>query len=973
MLIRRRHQRTVKRSIARICALVICITGIEAVAQQKTVQSPQNQTRTAAVKAVAQPVDEQVHPPFANRAGVTLPFLFEENVGQADKRAAFVVRRGGYNVFLTKTGFVTVLKGIPEAKAPTDPRKIENREIKPPKNAMALHLQFVGAQSSVAVSGEKAVASSASYFIGRDSTKWIRNVPMHSVVKYTGLYRDTDMYAESNGGRLRYHFVVGPEGRPERIRMRLTGIEAAEIDAEGRLVLTLPNGRTVVHHPPRAFEYIKDKEHEIDTAFKLISRDTVAFEIPKRRPGTTLLIDPEIDFATYFGGSGVDALRLGIHFVNQISTPLFDLDTDTQDRVLIGGTTFSTDLPNAAGPVTPGRSAVFAARLDPNATGGPAWDYVSYFGGSLDDQGFGITPGPNGSAYLCGNTISDDFPLSATPFDRQMVAGLTSGFLLRMDNTGAFTGATSVHPGQMTTVTACEYHHSLGQGRYGALYAAGFTRNPSTTALFPLYVHPGAPQSTLASVELPDAFVMAIDHDLQMLKYFTLFGGKFEDTATDIAVRNGEAFITGVTESYDLPYTVEAAEDHDMEPDEGEQCGDRFESYRCFDSYAARLNADGTEFLYATGFGDDGIDGGYAIDVGRDGSAYVSGRTEYGVNGSNAYVVKVHPSGNALAYTKYFGSIDAVAYDVAVDRHGNAYVTGEVRDTSQAVGNALSIHHQGGDRDGFFSILDIDGNLVYLTYLGGEASDYGLALAMDSNFCAYIGLETWSDTLNVSLTGAPQGARAGASDVLLIRHCQPPNYEGLVINKTVPPFHIGPGQTTQFTITIENNDLFIPGPVTITDKLPLPFQPIAVAGPNCSISGRTVSCTYTAIDTGVHGIVIDALNRFERCEQVETIPTERINNATISFPDGTERRVSDSMFYLGCYIETPPPPLVEGAMCDSTEDCQDGLVCFKECSESATCFIRVGPFCLGRNEQHLSLPAVCARDPVLYDCSRILN
>jgi hypothetical protein len=947
-------------TVLTLAVLAFGLTAAVVEAQQKQVPAPRSGI-------------SKIDPGSDARTGTKPPFLFEENLGQADKRAAFVVRRSGYNVFLTKTGFVTVLRGIPPTVAASGPKTIEQHDAMPPEKSMALHMQFVSAQGSVTVSGEKSTGTRTSYFIGNDPAKWIRNVPMHAAVKYTGLYRDTDMYAESDGGRLRYHFVVGPKGKPERIRMRFTGIKAADIDAEGRLILTLPNGLTVVHHPPRAFEYSKTEEHQIEAAFELITQDTVAFKLPKRRPGTTLLIDPEIDFATYFGGTGNDSHTAGLHFVNQFQTPLLDLDTDAQDRILVGGTTYSTDLPNAAGPVTPGFSASFAARLDPNASGGAAWDYVSYVGGSLEDDGFGITAGPNGSAFLCGRTNSSDFPLSDTPFDRRIVGGLLSGFLVRLDGSGAFTAGTAVHPGDHTVVTACEYHHTLSQGRFGSVYASGFTSNQQTTALFPQYVQAGAAQNKLASTAHPDAFVMAIDHKLETLKYFTLLGGKFEDTATDIAVRNGEAFITGVTESHDFPYTEEAADDHEIGPIDGEQCGDRFESYRCFDSYAARLNADGTAFLYATGFGDDGIDGGFAIDVDPTGSAYVSGLTEYGSNGSSAYVVKVRPAGNALAYQTYFGSIDSVAYDVKADRHGNAYITGEIRDTSQAVGNALSIHHQGGERDGFFAILDIAGNPAYLTYLGGEALDLGLAMTMDRNFCAYIGLETWSDTLNVPLTGAPQGTRAGASDVLLIRHCQPPNYEGLVIEKSVPPLFVDPGQTTQFRITIENNDLFIPGPVTVTDKLPLPFQPVSVAGENCTISGRTVSCTLAAIDTGVHGIVIDALNRFEDCTAIEADPTERINTATVAFPDGSERKVSASAFYRGCLIEKPPSPIDEGGMCNSTDDCSDGLVCFEECVDTFSCVIRIGPICIGRNEFFFRRPPVCARDPVVNGCSKILD
>lgn len=916
-------------------------------------------------------------PQTKNKPGISasysrLPFLFEANTGQADARAKFIVRRPGYSVFLTNMGLVSVLQGLHPPTEPDGHDKLNWRTDSKPPKAMALHMQFVGSQSS-GLDGIDPSQVSASYYIGSDKNNWRRDIPMFGGVKYASLYPNIDMYVANGGSRLSYHFSVGPKGNPARIRMRFTGTRDVKVDSDGRLILTLPNGGTVIHRPPRTFEYSGTQSREISSAFELVAQDTVGFKIDKYRRGATLVIDPEIDFGTYFGGPGNDANFIGVHRLNGLQLPLADIDTDQQNRLLVGASVMSADLPNAAGPISPTYKLAVGARLNPDATGGPAWEYVTYIGGDEDNQIHGITAGSNGRAFLCGSTTSTNFPLFGTPFDDRNNADFSQGIIVRLDRDGQPDASTIISPGDSTVIQGCDFNHTMGTGRNGHVYVVGHSLNNTGTGIDAKYFQANAVQNTFGSIEYSDGFVIAVDENLSTLKYATLLGGKFEDSVMDVKVRNGEAFITGLAESYDFPLTPDRAADFTLSGEEAEQCGDWIHSYKCFEGFAARLKEDGTELIYSTTLGDSGVDPGYAIDVDRTASAYISGRTFMGPSGSRAFLRKLKPSGN-FAYRSIYADVDAVGYDVEVDAHGNAYTTGEIRFDLQAVGNALSTTFQGGERDGFFAVHDSTGQLVYLTYMGGEATDRGLALARDRTGCAFVAMETWSDNLNLPLTIAPQANRSGESDMLLVRHCYPFDYDLLVLRKTVPPFFVDPGQTLQFEITIENSEIPMPGPVVITDRLPLPFQAVSVSGPGCGISGRDVTCTLPEIPLGVSGITIQATNRFA-CPQdeYETDITEISNTAKFSFPGGVERSTSTLMTYRGCRIERPPPPLVADEPCSSSSQCAEGLVCFKACTDSFTCLIRIGSFCFGRNEQHTSLPAVCKSDPELFGCSRILD
>jgi Beta-propeller repeat len=86
----------------------------------------------------------------------------------------------------------------------------------------------------------------------------------------------------------------------------------------------------------------------------------------------------------------------------------------------------------------------------------------------------------------------------------------------------------------------------------------------------------------------------------------------------------------------------------------------------------------------------------------------------------NAFVTKFDPTGN-LVYSTYLGGGEGKG--IAVDAHGNAYVTGFTAVTDFPTKNAFQ-SVLGGNSDAFVTKLNADGNaLVYSTYFGGSKCD----------------------------------------------------------------------------------------------------------------------------------------------------------------------------------------------------------------------------------------------------------
>ncbi len=167
------------------------------------------------------------------------------------------------------------------------------------------------------------------------------------------------------------------------------------------------------------------------------------------------------------------------------------------------------------------------------------------------------------------------------------------------------------------------------------------------------------------------------------LVYSTYLGGSTEDHGEAIAVAaNGDAYITGTTESVDFPTT----------PTTGSYQATSGGSY---DAFVTELAANGSNLVYSTYLGGSGYDQGTGIAVDSGGDAYVTGNAgssnfpvtsgayQTAYDGSqDAFVTKLSASGSSLLYSTYLGGSGyEQAGGIAVDASGDAYITGATSST----------------------------------------------------------------------------------------------------------------------------------------------------------------------------------------------------------------------------------------------------------------------------------------------------
>jgi len=650
-----------------------------------------------------------------------LPLAFQENLGQLDERVRFVARGLGVDVFLTDAGGVLALAG-------DRPAALRSRRAQGNRTALRLArgdgavivMKAVGAAATRPV-GLEPLPGTASYFIGKDPSRWRTNVPTYAKVKVPDVYPGVDLVYYGKQRQLEYDFVVAPGADPESIRLAFDGVDRLRVNEDGDLVLTVA-GRELVQRRPLAYEegggarrqLAAGDRREIEASYVIVAGGEVAFRVKGRDPARRLVIDPVLAYSTYLGGS----------FNEEIS----GIAVDRWGNAIVTGVTVSTDFP-LADPLQPahggGTFDAFVAKLD---AAGEALVYSTYLGGSAEDEATGVAVDRSGNAYLTGDTVSTDFPTARAL--QPAHGGVVDAFVAKLDPRGSALLYSTYLGGS---------DEDLGWGiavdGQGGAYVTGHTHSSDFPTASPLQP---------AGQGGGDAFVAKLG-GAGALVYSTYLGGAGFDRGNAIAVDPlGRAYVAGSTSSDDFP-TVNA-----LQPAKGSEFSD--------DAFVARLRRDGRVLLYSTYLGGSDFEEGTGVAVDPWGGAYVTGNT-WSVDfptvnpfqpasaggGGDSFVARLGYLGNRLVYATYLGgSAEDRGLGIAVGTWGDAYVTGSTYSTDFPTANPLQ-PASGGEGDAYVARLDPRGAaLAYSTYLGGSSFDEGSAIAVDARGNAYVAGFTFS-------------------------------------------------------------------------------------------------------------------------------------------------------------------------------------------------------------------------------------
>jgi hypothetical protein len=258
-----------------------------------------------------------------------------------------------------------------------------------------------------------------------------------------------------------------------------------------------------------------------------------------------------------------------------------------------------------------------------------------------------------------------------------------------------------------------------------------------------------------------DAYIVKLTSS-GAIDYATYLGGNGADVASQVAVVGRNVIVAGETSSNNFP-TIHAAQP-------------TFAS-GIYDAFVTRLNDSG-QLVYSTYLGGSKDDYSSGIAIDDSGNAYVAGTTDSDdfptsqgsgsthSGGKDLFVAELTANGQ-LVYSIYLGgSWDEEDHGIAIDRFGNAYVTGATHSENFPVLNAIQPTAT-GSWDAFVTKVAPGGALAYSTYIGGHGDDFGAAIAVDTEGNTYI----TGNTLSVDYpTRNPfQSSTGGKSDAFVTK------------------------------------------------------------------------------------------------------------------------------------------------------------------------------------------------------------
>jgi uncharacterized protein (TIGR03437 family) len=608
-------------------------------------------------------------------------------------------------------------------------------------------MKLVGAERGTPEAVDK-LPGTSSYFIGNNPKAWRTGVPQYAKIVYRGVYPGVDLVYYGDHGNLEYDFRVAPGGDPTQIHIAYEGATGVALDQSGNVVLSTAAGE-IRQRSPHVYQETAGSRKTVRANYRLEGRNTLGLALGKYDPQLPLVIDPVLEYATYFGGGGPDTANAvktdstgSVYIAGSIATPQF------------AGDPFS---PASTSPYSDTTAVVIKFAPDQNTI-----QYVAQIGGDGQSVATHLAIDSLGALYITGQTNSTHFPVVSAVDDTNK-AGSFTPFVTKLASDGqtliysTYFGGTGLDTAGGITVNAA-----------GMALVTGQAAAPD----FPLT------DSSVTTARGSKAYLARFNPD-GTLNFSKLFGGTANTKGTAIALdNNSNIYVVGTTTAPDFPTKGAFQSNFLKDPLIGPILGLRA-------SFATKFSSDGATLLYSTLFGGTGDDAASGAAVDAQGNLFMAGSTSStdltimnSVQSSNAggkdgFIAELGPQGNTLLFSTYFGGSrnDAISA-IALDNNGNIHVTGSTTSSDLPMVKAVGLKTKDANatriNNVFAAKLSPNGQgIVYTTTLGGSEDDSASGITVDSNGSAYVVGTTSSPDLPVA--GAFQATYGGNYDMFLVK------------------------------------------------------------------------------------------------------------------------------------------------------------------------------------------------------------
>ncbi len=768
-------------------------------------------------------------PATSRHSPLNPPIQFIPNVGQDPTTVQYTVSNSVCSINFESTSIVFRKPGMIEP----------------------IRMILIDGDDNIRISGWGNRTSKAHFYRGNDPQDWHTNIICPNGIVYPNIYPGIDLIYKSNDSSIKREYIVAPFADPNVIRFRYSGITGISISDDGRLNVAA-EAVQYIESAPLVYQEIKGQKTLITACYHLDEDGIVSFQIGKYDVSQPLVIDPDLAFSVFFGGSENDTA--------------FSMASNASGIWLTGVTASSTSFPisNAAqgtyGGDTNGVGDIFVTRINPTTR---EIVYSTFIGGDARDLGNGIVVDSDNKIAISGWTESTNFP-TMNPVQSGN-AGKSDGVMVRLDNSGVMLFSTyygGSEDDQFSSIARAD--EFLNPGNPGTIAVTGFSN--STNFPFPNDNPSGADTTCgCASNTGTDVIVVQFSETDNSVNWATFLG---TSQASEIGLGidiDGQikVYVTGWTQSTNFP---------DNNPFNDHKGGkDAF--FAIFDGTTAQLR----HSVLIGGSGDDeglAVVAPYTI-AGSTASTNFNVtnnaiQSEFGGGASDGFIAVFNEAESTRRlHASYFGGngIDVVRA-IKTDKQGFTTVLhlgGVTGSTNLATNGAFQNTYGGGASDGFIATLGI------------SVDGLGRTATITNNFLSYIGgsgddgitgitpFDPGSGTFNFGWAGASNSTDFPGSLLPLLS--DPPDNDFIIVGGTK---ETAPLEITDLAISI----------TSFVQQSPLPNQGLPIIDSVVTIRNQG--------DKVAKNVIIEMVREhLQPLEPITGVPEMASCNITVS--EGTTR------------------------------------------------------------------------------------
>jgi len=557
------------------------------------------------------------------------------------------------------------------------------------------------------------------------------DVPTFEEIIYENIVEGINLSFRYNKSELIYNFE-GKLSNLNKLQLEFDGIKSSEI-LNNELFISTISGNLIFKLDNQNSKSIilsdKSKVNFNSESFKSITKEQFQ--------------NKNLTWITYLGGSSFDHL--------------YCIHADENSDLLLCGLTNSADIPTTVGSFQPqkkGSEDAIIVKLDKDSK----IDWCTYAGGSQADRAINIFKRDD-IIWVSGESLSNDFPITANAHQKSNGGGSADILMMRLDNKGHIMHAT-YHGG-----SAYDSSPDLAVDSKHNVWLIGRTFSTN----FP----------TTANAQYPfkgnfyDAFMVCLDKNGN-LRYSSFFPADQDIFGEGIAIdSNDNVCVTGYTLSQNLPVTNNAYQNSKNNQ---------------YDAYLAKFNNNG-KLIWCTYFGGNAQDYGSNLTVDPYGNFFIFGFTnstdlptnenvyQKNIKGQfDSYIAKFNNDGE-FQWVSYFGSTnlegigESILYQIGgvkSDKYGNILVSGQTSSSDFPTTADAFQSNLKGKTDAFIAKFDVNGKLIYSSFLGGSNNDRGYDVVIDNQ--GYLVNVGWTESSDFPVTeNAYQKNYAGAIDAYIFR------------------------------------------------------------------------------------------------------------------------------------------------------------------------------------------------------------